>query len=48
MFLFKEILMGDFVASHIALTFASMSAAAALAVAIAARQFGKESVLFRT
>jgi sodium transport system permease protein len=48
MFLFKEVLMGDFVASHIALTFTSMSAAAAFAVAIAARQFGKESVLFRT
>lgn len=47
-FLFKEVLMGDYVAAHIAVTFLSLVVAAAGAVAVAARQFGRESVLFRT
>jgi sodium transport system permease protein len=48
MFLFKETLMGDYVASHILVTLLSLILAAAASIAVAARQFGRESVLFRT
>ncbi|MFH1207579.1 MAG: ABC transporter permease [Patescibacteria group bacterium] len=46
-FLFKENLMGEFIASHIIITAASTILAAAAAIYIATRIFSRESVLFR-
>ncbi len=46
-FLFKENLMGEFIASHIIITVVSTLLSAAVAIFIATRIFSRESVLFR-
>jgi len=45
--LFKEILLDNFVFSHIVVTFASLLLFASISILIAAKIYGKENILFR-